>query len=273
MAVIERIKYKDVDGIRVGKFTSRINTTCTVYRLGNVVVDAGPPNQWAWVRAFLQETKVREVLITHHHEDHGGNAAAIQKAMHIPVKVHASAKPYFERGFHMQLYRQVIWGKPETTRPEVISTAMELENGLAIEPIHCPGHSTDMTCFFIPQRGWLFTGDLYIASKPKYLRKDENPRQEIESLQKILQYDFETVFCAHRGVIESGHEALQDKLDFLLNLQEEIARRYQMGKSVKEITAELLGREDLLSWLTFFHFSKRNLVMALLPERQDAPGE
>lgn len=264
--MIERIRYKDLHGIRVGRFRSKISTTCILYRLGETLIDTGPPNQWRWVRAFVQESGIRQVLITHHHEDHGGNAAAIQKSMQAAVNVPENARAFFEKGFHVHLYRQVIWGKPEKFHPQIIANPVELANGARLEAIACPGHSRDMTCFLLPDRGWLFTGDLYIASRPKYLRKDEDPRQEIESLKKILQYDFDTVFCAHRGVVKSGRQALQDKLDFLQNLQEEIARLARQGKSVKAITHELLGREDLLSWITLFHFSKRNLIWALHPD-------
>ena len=44
--MIERIEHHEVEGIRVGRFGSQINTTCIVYRLGSTVIDVGPPNQW-----------------------------------------------------------------------------------------------------------------------------------------------------------------------------------------------------------------------------------
>ncbi len=47
--------------------------------------------------------------------------------------------------------------------------------------VHAPGHSPDMTCYLEAERGWLFTGDLYITSKPCFFRADENSARIVGS--------------------------------------------------------------------------------------------
>ncbi len=264
MAIIERLRHAEVEGIRVGRFRGRISTTCIVYRFAEVVIDTGPPNQWRWVKRFIQEHQPRQVLITHHHEDHGGNGARLQKELSLPLLAHREGVPLLQNGFKVHLYRKIIWGTPPSYVAEAVDQEIHLSGGETLLPVLAPGHSRDMTCFLLKQRGWLFSGDLYIASRPKFLRRDENPKQEIESLKKVLQLDFDVLFCAHRGIVKNGKQALQDKLDFLLELHARIAQLYAQGKSLGEITRELLGREEVLSWLTFFHFSKRNLIRGLL---------
>ncbi len=265
MAVIDRIQYHDVEGLRVGKFPSRISTTCTLYRLGDVLIDTGPPNQWRWVERFIAEKNLRRVLLTHHHEDHAGNGARIQQQFHVDVVAHEKARPYLQKGFHVHLYRQVIWGRPGRFAPAPVEEELHV-NDVRIRPVYAPGHSDDMICFYLPDRGWLFTGDLYIAGRLKYMRRDEDPLLQMQSLREVLQLDFQTLFCAHRGVVENGRQALQEKLAFLEELQEQVQHLASQGLSLGEITRRLLGREDFLSWATLFHFSKRNLIRAFMPQ-------
>jgi len=129
-----------------------------------------------------------------------------------------------------------------------------------------------MTCLLERERGWLFTGDLYIAARTRLLRQDEDLGAEITSLRRMLELDFDTVFCAHRGVLGAGKAALRRKLDFLESLCQQVADLRRQGRSREEITRLLLGREGLMTLLTGYHFSKRNLIAACLRALPAAAG-
>jgi len=264
MSVVERIEFADIEGIRVGRFTSQINTTCILYRLGGTVIDTGPPNQWRFVRRFLGEKDVHRVLVTHHHEDHSGNLAPIKRTLNAPLLSPRAGLEPLSRGYEVQLYRRLIWGRPLDVEPEPVPDKIELAGGLSLVALSTPGHSPDSTCYLEPDRGWLFTGDLFIAARTRYLRLDENLGEHIESLRRVLELDFETLLCSHRGVVAEGREALARKLDYLVSLCGEVHRLHSQGKSIAEITHELLGKENHLSLLTRFHFAKRNLIAACL---------
>ena len=272
MSLIEKQTYKDVELIRVGRFPGRINTTVLLFCLGDTVIDCGPPNQWRWVRQCLQERRPQRVLLTHHHEDHAGNGAAIQDELGIPVHAPEAAVPFLADGFPVHFYRRVVWGKPRRFRPRALVREIETASGLHLLPIPAPGHSPDMTCYLVPERGWLFTGDLFIGSHPKFTRVDEDPNREIDSLQRVLQHDFDLLFCAHRGLVPRGRQALQDKLAYLLSLREKVFQLYAKGKSPAAIRRQLLGRETALSWFTHLHFAKRNLIRAFLPQPEAHPS-
>jgi len=264
MSLIQHLSHGEVEGIRVGRFTSQINTSVIVYRVGDAAIDAGPPNQWRFVRDFLQSRGVRRVLITHHHEDHSGNGATIRRELKIPVLAPELSIPYLSQGYPMQLYRRVIWGVPAKFRAETLPREVELAPGLSLHLLPASGHAPDMVCFLIPQRGWLFTADLFITPAPQFARKADHYREEMESLRGVLEHDFATVFCAHRGVVENGKEMLRRKLEYLEELYGKVGEMHRAGKSLREIRLALLGREGMMSWLTFFHFSRRNMIKSVL---------
>jgi glyoxylase-like metal-dependent hydrolase (beta-lactamase superfamily II) len=270
--VSERIEYHEIEGLRVGRFASRINTTCIVYRIGSTVIDTGPPNQWRSVRRFLEEREVHRVIVTHHHEDHSGNLAPIRRKLDPEIYSPQAGIAPLRDGFALRLYQKVIWGRPDRVRPHVMPDEIEIGNGRSLRALPSPGHSTDMTCYLEAQRGWLFTGDLFISQGARYLRADEDVGAHIESLRRILTLDFETVFCSHRGVVRSGKEALRSKLDFLEELCERVRQFRNEGRGTREITRSILGREDLMSWMTGLHFSKRNLIRACLRATEPLPS-
>jgi glyoxylase-like metal-dependent hydrolase (beta-lactamase superfamily II) len=262
--VIERIQHEEIEGIRVGRFNARINTTCIVYRIGATVIDTGPPNQWRNVRRFLEEREVRRVVVTHHHEDHSGNLGSIRSTLGPEIYSPTDGIAPLREGWVLRPYQKIIWGRPARVQSEVVPEEIDLGSGRTLRALPCPGHSTDMTCYIDTQSGWLFTGDLFISQRAKYLRADEDVRQYIESLGRVLELDFDTVFCSHRGVVPDGKAALRAKLDFLVRLCERVRHLRDEGRTPHEITRELLGREDWLSWMTGLHFSKRNLIRACL---------
>ncbi len=259
---MSRFQHADVEGLRVGRFAGRLNTTCVLYRLGDAIIDTGPANQWSVVRGFIEERDIAKVIVTHHHEDHSGNLASIGDATGARAYAPVASRRRLAHGFVLRPYQHIVWGRPRSAKTSVLPEALELAGGFRLVPISAPGHSSDMTCYLEPERGWLFSGDLYVSSKTIYLRQDEDLRLHLQSLRDILQLQFETVFCSHRGVLNSGRSAIQRKLEFLENLREEVGRLRDQGIGVPEITRRLLGREDMMTLITGFHYSKKNLIRA-----------
>ena len=62
------------------------------------------------------------------------------------------------------------------------------------------------------QTGQLFTGDLYCQEKTKVALREENIPTIIDSLTKVLTYEFGEVFCSHAGHLVDGRAALRRKL-------------------------------------------------------------
>jgi glyoxylase-like metal-dependent hydrolase (beta-lactamase superfamily II) len=266
MGVDRRFGYKEVEGLRTGRFDLEVNTSAVLFRLGTTLIDAGPPNRWPQVRDFLRDRPPERVLLTHHHEDHSGNAARIASVFGAQVLAHPAALPELAKGWRLRPYQRLFWGRPPRLTAQPVPDVVELEHGLRLQTVSTPGHAEDLVCYLEKERGWLFTGDLYIGSRPRYLRQDENLPRQIESLRAILQHDFKVVFCSHRGVVTEGYRAIEEKLDYLLRFSQQVKELHGRGVSVREITRRLLGREDLTSLATLGHFTKLNMVRGCLAD-------
>lgn len=266
MGIVRRFAFEEVEGLRVGRFDLGLNTSAVLYRLGRTLIDSGPPNRWAAVRDFLRSRPVDRVVLTHYHEDHSGNAARIQAETGATVFAHPLALPHLSRGWPLALYQRWFWGRPDLLVAEAVPDEISLEGGGRLRVLTTPGHAEDQVCYLEPDRGWLFTGDLFISSRPRYLRFDENLDRQIESLSRVLAHNFDVLFCGHRGVVTGAHQAIADKRDYLENLREQARRLRQKGWPVHRITRELLGSESLTSLATGFTFTKGNLIRACLTE-------
>jgi glyoxylase-like metal-dependent hydrolase (beta-lactamase superfamily II) len=154
--------------------------------------------------------------------------------------------------------------------PDVLT----LQDGTRLRAIPAPGHADDMVCYLAEEHGILFTADLFLSRRPQYLRFDEHVHRLIESLHRVLEHDFDTVLCGHRGRIADGRAALREKARYLEALAGVVRRRRRSDKrSVAFIRKEMLGREGWLYWVSGGDFSKRNLILSCLDVGTDEPPD
>src|SRR6266404_401006 len=214
--VILPFEYGDVRYFRMARTVLRRAIYWTgVYLVDGLLVDSGPPNLARDVRRLVGELSVRQCVTTHHHEDHSGNHGLLAGELRITPLAHASAVSRLALAdTHPPLYRRVAWGArtPALTAPlgERVETSR-----FRFQVIHTPGHATDHVALFEPERGWLFSGDLYLAPRLRYLRADEDVYAMMDSLRRVLTLEPRVLFCQHRGRVEQGAARLRDKLEFL----------------------------------------------------------
>lgn len=273
MPVFQNITFEGIEGIRVGKTNRALNTTCIVYRLGNTIIDTGPSNQWPYVKKFVDEREVDRVMITHHHEDHSGNGARLKESLDAPVFLPPSGLAMMKKGFNLSYAQKRTWGLATPFEAEAVPDDIPIHDGITLQSVHAPGHSHDMTCYLEANRGWLFCGDVYIASRTKYFRFDENIHQQISSLKRCLELDFETLICSHRGPLTDGRRRIREKLDYLSNFREQVLDFHEQGVSVKEITTRMLGNEDKMRWISLGKFMKRHIVRSCLEDNVETTAK
>src|SRR5699024_11492369 len=106
----------------------------------------------------------------------------------------------------------------------------------------------------------LFTGDLYVTPYPKVFLKDESISDYIESLEYLQSSDYDTVFCAHEGVIENGKEKMAKKLAYLKRIRSEVVQLHKLGYSDKGIRSKIFPKRVKLELISFGFFSRLHLI-------------
>ena len=268
MALIHQIDHPLVSGIRVGRVNKKghyhLTASCIIYQLGNTIIDTGPSREQAYIDQHFKGQLIERVLLTHHHEDHSGNGQLFENQYNAKIYSHPNNHQQLKKGIKLSPARKMTFGNVDAFNPEPLPSSVGLDNNYRLDTIYTPGHTNDLCCFHEPNQGWLFTGDLYVSNKLKYMTKEENINQWISSIENILSLDFDTVFCSHRAVVQQGKKVLREKLNFFISLQQEVDHLNKKGYSAKKIRQLLLGREDSTAYLSFFHMSKQHMINACL---------
>lgn len=262
--LFEVVNFGDVMGIRMARTVlDRPLYVCLAYLIDDLLIDTGLAYVSQQFSDFTRKANVRQAVITHHHEDHSGNSSVLNRVLDIRPYAHPLAIPKIRDGFDMGYYQRVTWGVPRSALAQPIPEEVHTEKR-TFKIISTPGHCEDLVVLLDVDGGRLFSGDLFIAKRLKYLRAEEDVHQLIDSLRKVLRYDFGAMYCAHRGEVKDGKRALSEKLDYLEGKREEVLYLWRQGKSEKEICRIAFGKEGVMTWITRGQFSKMNFVKSYL---------
>lgn len=201
---------------------------------GSVLIDTGMG--LADISSVSEELKNAKILLTHSHWDHVGGApdfvdVSIYNHTYEVDRLKKGWSPEEMSGFTENHFHTDI---PDGFIPELFSIpgisqfSTFAENDIislgdiTIQVVHTPGHTPGSVCFFIPEKGFLFTGDTLYAG-PEYLHLDESDFNQyfhsLEKLQHTIRKNLTTIFPGHNNFTESPELldqhilALQGKLE------------------------------------------------------------
>lgn len=235
-----------------------------MYVVDSVVIDTAQRHMQADVMALLADHDVDLVFLTHYHEDHSGNAAAIHQKYTADVLGHHLTAEKMNGLLNILPYQHLVWGKAEQVRLSPLPDRIETGR-CCFTPVHTPGHSKDHTVYLETRNGWLFSGDLYLGDRIKYFRSDEKFRDQIDSLKIVLNLDFGPLFCGHRPILENGRSRIAAKLAFLEEFYGKVRELNQKGLNASEIVSLLDPRQDtLVKWVTLGNACFANMVRSAL---------
>jgi ribonuclease/clavin/mitogillin len=246
-------------------FFGRPLYTVEAYLVDGLLIDTGCPATASELVAWCRGRGIHQVVNTHHHEDHSGGDGALQRALGLPIAAPPQALPILADFPRLQLYRRVVWGRPGNVVVEPLGDVVETGRH-RFEVIPTPGHCPDHVCLFEREQGWLFSGDLFIHERVRYLRDDEDAPGILESLRRVLALRPRLLVCSHAGFIQDACGAIERKIAYWERLAGQARALRREGLSLREVTDRLLGPEGMMARLTHRHFTKANLIRSLLKE-------
>jgi glyoxylase-like metal-dependent hydrolase (beta-lactamase superfamily II) len=237
-------QFGEVEAIKLGYGPiGRPFMSVYVYVLDEIVIDSGQRHMQKALIQLLGKKHLHQILLTHHHEDHSGNASAICRDHQIQAFGHPLTVQKLANNFRILPYQHLVWGKSDPLVLKELPTIVE-SNRYSLVPVHTPGHSKDHTVFWEKTNGWLFSGDLFLGRRIKFFRSDEKIFDQIESLKNVLKFDFETLFCAHNPCLRGGKSKLGQKLQFLEDMVGQVQVLKDMGLALKEVIRRLDPAKD-----------------------------
>ena len=209
------------------------------------------------VSRLVDERQPRGVVLTHYHEDHAGNLE-LAAGRGMPILAASMTLDAARTPEPVGVYRRFVWSPMPLLRSPVTPFAAS-----ELDLIHTPGHSADHHVVWDAEREVLFAGDLFLAVKVRVARPGEDPRRLVESLRLAAALQPKRMFDAHRGEVGDPVAALLAKAAWLEETIGRIDRRAEEGVTDSVIRDEVLGREELVSYISRGDLCKLNLVRAV----------
>lgn len=235
------------------------------YLVDGVLIDTGAQSLHTFFESFIDQGDFDQVMLTHFHEDHTGCAAYIEKTKICPIFLDEKTIGYCTQRADYPLYRQLFWGRRKPFQAQAMPKTF-LSRNAAWDVIDTPGHAHDHKAFLNRETGQLFTGDLYVSEKTKVALAEESIPDIIQSLDRVLTYDFQDVFCNHAGFVEDGRAALNRKLDYLLSIQHDVITLHNEGVSPRVICEKLFPKKYPIIKFSSGEWNSLHIVTSILNE-------
>ncbi|MEO0471220.1 MAG: MBL fold metallo-hydrolase [Bacteroidota bacterium] len=271
MKLSKTFHHQDVQGFRFGSSPfGKPSLFSHVYFVDGLLIDTGHPNMQAEVVAHLRPLPVQNIFITHHHEDHSGNLAAVQAVHQVPTFASSLCVDILKKPPKVSLAQRLFWGQNQAHHHiQPIEGKIETEHH-QFELIPVPGHAVDMMALYEPQQGWLFSADLWVNDYIRYFMYNESMAQQIASLKKVAQLDFEALICSHNPKFDRGPERIKQKLAFLEEFYGKVAHLYHKGLSASAIMKAMgLQERWMIRLLSGGDLSTVNMIRSVMRDEKE----
>ncbi|MFP7296740.1 MBL fold metallo-hydrolase [Neobacillus niacini] len=240
------------------------------YVVDGVLIDTGSQSLHKYFEPFIDGADFDQVMMTHFHEDHTGCGAYVEKTRQIPLYLNEKSIEYCTQRADYPFYRQFFWGRRKPFHAKAIQETFTSRNAVW-DVIDTPGHAFDHKAFLNRKTGQLFTGDLFVNEMTKVILAEENILTIIQSLKRVLTYDFQEVFCSHAGFVEDGRRALERKRNYLVSLTEEVLMLHEKGDSPEMIRNRLFPKKYPIIKFSGREWDSLHIVTSIINEQHDAP--
>lgn len=265
MKVIKLLQQEEVELIKLGYSPfgkPRMVVYC--FYLDGLLIDTGQPNMRRPIIDLFKNKPIQTCIITHHHEDHCGNLPYLQHQYNFETFAHPLCCELLPNPRRISFAERLIWGQHQPCTAKPIDDFLKYKN-YNFEIIHTPGHAEDMISLYEKNKGWLFSADNYVHDYIKFFGFYESMWGQIQSLKKLLTYDFDLMFCSHNPIFKQPKQRLANKLQFFEDFFGKVKASYEQGYSPKGIMKELNLKENLVSkWMAQGQLSTEWMVKSVI---------
>lgn len=139
---------------------------------------------------------IDRIVLTHAHIDHIGGVRQVQVKFG-PVPVLKKPWPGHDAD-----------AEPITPLDHNSEVAGD---GITLVAIFTPGHAPDHLCYYLREERALFTGDLVLGAGTTVIPEDTGDLgQYMDSLNRLLELDLETIYPAHGPVIRDPRKKIRE---------------------------------------------------------------
>ncbi len=247
--------------IKIFSFKNYFNRVF-IYLAEDLLIDTGSIHMEKYLKKILKNFEVNKCAITHYHEQHSGNAHLLNEKGIIPYLTKEGMELFKENLKKQKFYRRFLFGKPKEAKFQVYDKFIKTNN-FNFKVINLKGHTRDSVVLYDEEKGILFLGDLFISSQLKYLKKEENLLELINSIEFLLNLKIKLLYTSHLGPIKDYRFRLENLWFNLTTLRDIVTSLNAKELSKKEILNNLKLKETIFSYLTGRDFSKENFISFL----------
>lgn len=275
MDVIKRFSHEEITSWKLGtSWWGKPKIYVHSFLIDGLLIDTGHPYIQKSFLKTLSPERITKVILTHHHEDHSGNVEAIKRQHNIEAYSSSKCVELMQSPPRLEPARRFTWGQNYAADLIVLDYSQKLEtDSFSFEILHTPGHAVDQISLFEKNKGWLFSGDIFIHDYVKSFMRDENIYQQINSIKELLQLDFDALICNHQPVFKNGKIRLQNKLQFLEDFVGKVSVQFIKTQSVSQTMTVLdLKENHFLKAFSFGQLSMRNMVESVVSRITQVPS-
>jgi glyoxylase-like metal-dependent hydrolase (beta-lactamase superfamily II) len=196
-----------------------------------VAVDPGSPypDQQAALDGVIEQIGLSFVLLTHHHGDHVGGAAALAARWGVPIAAHANT-------------RKRLAGRVAVTRE-----LADDEDVGGIRCVYTPGHADGHLCF--EHGGATIAGDMVAGIGTILIDPSEGDMTVyLASLERLLARPAAMLLPAHGPAIPDGPAKLREYIAHRLMREGRVVAALRGELSVEELVASAYSDTPPMLW-------------------------
>ncbi len=265
-------EFEEVLQIKLCRYTELIPAaTVSAYLVDGLLIDSGPAHTAEELTDFLNDKLVRIVVNTHFHEDHIAANRFLQERYGVEIFAPPLSVDKINKPADLYPYQEEVWGYPVPSQVKPLGKSISTKTFL-FEVIPTPGHDRDHVCLFERQKGLLFSGDLFVGTRPVVCRPMDDQWQILEDLKTIRELNPRILFPAPGNIIVEPGEKLNMVIAHLEDLGNKVEDLYKKGLNTSAIREQIFGEESPSAQRTQQQFSSENMVKSFLKRYTEVTG-